>query len=111
MIWMSPFRRVGSTIQVNYRRTDIAYCQNVTKLYLFSQHRDTELDSILFTLCVHRRVILLQCNYFAGLLWNIQNSRRVIFTTSLRLEIYMHIIISNANANSTRIRERFIYNS
>lgn len=52
MIWMSPFRRVGSTIQVNYRRTDIAYCQNVTKLYLFSQHRDTELDSISLYVCI-----------------------------------------------------------
>lgn len=51
MIGMSPFRRVGSTIQVNYRRTDIAYCQNVKKLYLFSQHRDTELDFFHF-MCI-----------------------------------------------------------
>lgn len=49
----STIRRVNlSKDYVPSRRIDIAYYQNVTKLYLFSQHRDIELDSIFSTLCV-----------------------------------------------------------
>lgn len=85
----------------------LSKCNETT--YLFSQHRDTELDSIFFplyasssrpfTMQLFRSRLSLEHTYSRSILNGIS-------MTSLKFEIYMHIIISNASAR--RIRDSFI---